>query len=207
MTYHQRAWHRGVYTHFHTPVVLLPCSGSVSRCGGHPVTIQWYLWVDVYPSTKYMWSCLPFCQQRHPHPLHMAQELHPSLVDALADIHWRSHSFLFIHPREVFLAWCWVITRPSSSCGIVLLSLPLGVGFTEVGLVHLSHTWQDTHMHRGMSSFWCTMRRSHWLQCRTCMNSHAGLSVHMRGHLLWSGFNPMATISSHSTISVFEPLS
>ena len=46
-----------------------------------------------------------------------------------------------IHPREVFLAWCWVDVIPPSSHGVVSLSLPLGVGLTGVGLVHQSHTW------------------------------------------------------------------
>ena len=50
-----------------------------------------------------------------------------------------SHLF---HPREIFLSWCWVIARLSSSCGIALLWPPLGVCLVGVGLVHLSHTWQ-----------------------------------------------------------------
>ena len=125
--------------------------------------IQWHLWVDIYPSIKCMWSCWSFCQWRHPCPLHIAWNLHLSSVDALADIHRRSHSFPFIHPREVFLAWHWVITRPSSSCGIVLLSLPWGVDLTGVGLVYPSHTWQ-TPMHKGTPAS-DTMQRS-WLWCR-----------------------------------------
>ena len=91
--------------------------------------------------------------------------LHPYSVDAPVDVHGRSHSFPFIHPRGVFLAWCWVITRPLSSCCIVLLSLPLGVGLTGVGLVHLSHTWH-TPTHKGTPPS-DAMRRN-WLQCRTC---------------------------------------
>ena len=94
--------------------------------------------------------------------------LRPSSVDAPVDIHGRSHSFIFIHPREVFLAWHWVITRPLSSCGVVLLSLPSGVGLTGVRLVHLSHTWQ-TPMHVrehqllmqwGGAQLWC---RTAWI--------------------------------------------
>ena len=105
-------------------------------------TIQWYLWVDIYPSTKCIWSCQPFCQWRCPCPLHIVWKIHPSSVDTPADVQRRSHSFPFIHPREVFLTWCWVIARPLSSCGIVSLSLPPGVGLTGVGLVHPSHAWQ-----------------------------------------------------------------
>ena len=107
-------------------------------------TISWHLQAeDIYPSTKCMWSC------RHPLPLHITWSLHPSSVDALADAHRRSCSFLLIHPRKVFLAWCRVITRPLSTCGIVSLALPLGAGLTGVGLIHLSHAWQ-TPTHRRM---------------------------------------------------------
>ena len=127
-----------------------------------------------------MQSCQPFCQWRCPCPPHITWNLHPSLVDAPVDIYGKSHSFPFIHPREVFLAWHWVITRPSSSCGIVLLSLPLGVGLTEVELVHLSHTWQTpTHKEAPASD---ATRRSR-LQCRMCefscwsFTSYEGTSV------------------------------
>ena len=51
------------------------------------------------PSTKHMWFC------RHPLPLHITWGLHPSLVGALADVHWRSCNFPLIQPREVLLAW------------------------------------------------------------------------------------------------------
>ena len=46
-------------------------------------------------------------------------------VDALVDIHSRSHSFPLIHPREVLLAGHWVTAHPLISCGIILPSLPL----------------------------------------------------------------------------------
>ena len=124
--------------------------------------ICWHLWVDIHPFTNRMWSCQPYCQWRHPCPLHIALNLHPSSMDTLVDIHGRSHSFLFIHPRKVFLAWCWVIARPLSSCDVVL-SLPPGVGLTWVGLVHLACAWQ-TPMHKGMPAS-DAMRRS-WLRCR-----------------------------------------
>ena len=125
--------------------------------------IWWHLQAgDIYLSAKCMWSC------RHPLPLHITWSLHPSLVDA-SHIHGRSHSFMLIHPREDFLAWCWVIARPLSSHGVFSLSLPLGVGFTGVGLVHLSHAWWTcTHKGAPVSD---VMRRSQ-LWCRTCDCPH-----------------------------------
>ena len=122
-------------------------------------TIQWHLQADIYPSAKHTWSC------RHPLPLHITWSHHLSTVDALADIHGRICSFLLIHPREVLLAWCWVITRPLSSHGIISLSLPLGVGLTGVGLVHLSYA-QQTPSHKGMPI--SDMTRRSWLWCRMC---------------------------------------
>ena len=105
-------------TEGHIPISY-PWLSSISRHGGHPVcypmaSMDW----DVYPSAKCTWSC------RHPLPLHITWSLHLSSVDAPADVHGRSHSFLLIHFREVFLAWHWVIARPLSSHGIVSLSLP-----------------------------------------------------------------------------------
>ena len=158
MIQHWRAWHSRGYTHFipqwsyyHVPVLWVVMVVIQSA-------IYWHLWADVYPSTKCMWVCQPFCQRRHPCLLHIAWNLHPSSMDAPADIHRRSQSFPFIHPREVFLAWCRVIIRPLSSCGVVLLSLPLGVGLTGVGLVHMSHAWQ-TPTHKGTPASY-TMRKS-----------------------------------------------
>ena len=146
---------------------------------------------------------------------------------------WRSHSFPFIHPRGVFLAWCWVITRPLSSCGIVLMSLPLGVGLTGMGLVHLFHTWQ-TPMHKRMPAS-DAMRRS-WLQCRMhefpywSFTSYDRMSViiwhtphevcppicpwsssSLEKHPSWLRWDYQTSsqwnlFSGHCTISVFEPL-
>ena len=80
-----------------------------------------------------------------PCPLHITWNLHPSSVDALVDVYGRSCSFPFIHPKEVFLAWHWVIARPLSSCGIVLLSLSSGSrldwGGTGTSVLYLA----DTH--------------------------------------------------------------
>ena len=180
-----------------------------------------------------MQACQPFCQGRHPHPLHIAWNLHPSSVDALVNAHGRSHRLPFIHPREIYLAWCWVITRPLSSCGIVLLSLPLGVGLTGVGLVHPSHTWH-TPMCKGMpvsaarrrSQLWCRM---HEFPCWS-FTSYEGTSVAIWHTTSWDlsshlsliflfpwkasaltrmrlpGFKPWCQFSSHNTTSVFELL-
>ena len=106
--------------------------------------IQWHIWAgDIYPPSKCMWSC------RHPLPLHITWSLHPSSVDTPVEVHGRRCSFSLIHPREVLLAWHWVIARPLTSHGIISLSLPLGIGLTGVGMVHLSHAWW-TPMHREM---------------------------------------------------------
>ena len=126
------------------------------------------------PSAKCMQSC------RHPLPLHITWSLHLSSVDALVDIHWRSHSFPLIYPSKVLLAWCWVIARPLSSCGIVSLSLPLGGGLTRLELVHWSHAWQ-TPTHKGTPV--SDARRRSQLQCRMCdclhwfVTSYEGTSV------------------------------
>ena len=152
-----KTWHRGVHTHYIPPMVLLLWFSSMA-------------WAeDIYPSTKCMQSC------RHPTPTTLTWSLHLFSVDT----NGRSHSFPLIHPREVFLAWCWMITRPLSTHGILLLSLPLGVGLTGVGLVHLSHALQ-TPIHRGTS---VTDAMGSQLQCRMCdclhwsIISYEGMSV------------------------------
>ena len=186
---------------------------------------------DVYPSTKHMCSCWPFCQKRHPHTLHITWNLCPSSVGTLVDVRGRSHSFPLIHHRWVFLAWCWVITRPSSSCGIVILSLPLGVGLSRVRFTHLSHTWQMSTW-KGMPASDAMRRRQ--LQCRMCecpcwsLTSYEGtcvmiwhttswgLSCHLSLIFLFPWkvsalirWDHQASIlqhifSGHSTISLFE---
>ena len=57
---------------------------------------------DVIPLVK----CT--CSFQCLHPLHITLSLHPSSVDAPADVHSRSCNFLLIHPREVLLAGQWV---------------------------------------------------------------------------------------------------
>ena len=159
MMNHQKTWHGGVQTHFipqwscyHDPALWTVMVVIQS-------TIQWYLKADVYPSTKCTQSCQPFCQWRHPCPVHITWNLHPSSVDALADIHKRSCSFPLIHCREVFLAWHWVITRPSSSCGVVLLSLPSGSRLDWGGAGTFVPYLTETHT-QGNDSFWCHKEES-----------------------------------------------
>ena len=161
-------------------MVLLLQSTSVSSHGGHPVCYPMASsGLDIYPSTKFMQSCWPFCHWRHPHPLHITWNLHPSSVDAPVNVHGRSHSFPLIHPREVFLASCRMIARPSSSCGIILLSIPLGV---------TAWLWWGWYIHPILG------RHPHIRECQLltwrggaacdvgCMNVCAGLSLHTRGH-------------------------
>ena len=158
MVSHWKTWHRGVLTH---SIPLWSCNHDLVLWVVMAVilsAVQWHLRAeDIYPSTKCRQSC------RHLLPLHITLSLHPSLVDAPVGIQGRSHNFPLIHPREVLLAWCWVIARPLSTCGAISLSLPLGVGLTGVGLVHLSCAWW-TNTHKGMQVS-DTMRRS-WLWCR-----------------------------------------
>ena len=142
MTGHPRTWHGGCIPISYPTMVLLPWLSSMHSHGSHRVchpmaSIGW----DVYPSAKCTQSC------RLSYWLHITWSLHPSSVDAPADVHGRSCSFPFIHPREVFLAWCWVYIRPPSCHGVVSLSLPLGVGLTGGGAGTLvpyladNHTW------------------------------------------------------------------
>ena len=119
---------------------------------------------DIIPSAKH--TCSFWCLQPH----HVTWGLHSSSVDALADIHGRSHNFPLIHPREVLLAGHWVTMLPIFFCVVTLVSPPVEVGLHGVGLVHLSHTWWMP-IHKGMptsdmmrrSQFWWTMHDiPHW---------------------------------------------
>ena len=129
---------------------------SVSSCVSHGVHhLMASMGKDVIPSAK----CT--CSFWHLHLLHITWCLHPSSVDALADVHVISHNFLLIHPREVLLAGHWVTTWPLLSCGIITSSLPLEVGLHGVGLVHLSHTWL-TPIHKGMATSDMMRRSQFW---------------------------------------------
>ena len=161
--HHQRTWHRGVCTHFSFPSGLATafqiCEQSWWSSGLLSTGIYWL--TSVPPSNAHEPSGNSVKEGIHGH---YTWTLHPSSVDAPVEVHRRSHSFPFIHPREVFLAWCWVIARLLSSCDVALPSLPPGIGLTGVGLVHLFHTWQ-TPMHKGIPAsdamkrgqLWCRM--------------------------------------------------
>ena len=163
MVNHQRTWHREVHTHF-TPFFWSCYHDSV-------------LWVVVAVIQSTSWWHLQAVTSLPPpnicnpadiaHPLHITWSLHLSSVDAPVDVHSISCSFLLIYPREVCLAWCWVITRQLFSHGIFLLSLPLGAGSTGVGLVHLSYAWwTPTHRETTVSG---VMRRSLlWWRIHDC---------------------------------------
>ena len=103
---------------------------------------------------------------------------HPQM-DTLVDVHGRSHSFLLIHPREVLLAWHWVIARPLSSHGIVLLSLPLGSGLNWGGTGISVPCLVDTHT-QGNTSFWCDEGGSQ-LWCRMHDCTHVGSVTSYKG--------------------------
>ena len=136
--------------------------------------------IDVTPSTRH--TCSFLCLLPH----HITQGLHPSLVDAPADDHSKSHNFLLIHPREVSLVGHWVTTLPLFSCGVISVLPLVEVGLHVVGLVIFP-------MHDG-----CLYTR----ECQPliqqeevgfgggCMTFHAGLSLHKRGHLLQSDSPP-----------------
>ena len=144
MANYQKTWHGGVHTHF-TPHFWSCYHDSV----------LWMVVVVIWSTIQFHLQAvmsLPPPNVHDPadiaHPLHVTWSLHPSSVDALADVHSRNCSFPLIQPREVCLAWCWMIAWPLFSCGVFSLSLPLGVGLTGVGLVHLSCAWQ-TPTHKG----------------------------------------------------------
>ena len=155
---------RGTYP-FHPPFwscKLWPSSmSSCVGCGVHHLMES--MGSDIIPLTKHM------CSFWHLHPLHLTSSLHPSSVDALADIYSRSCNFLLIHPREVLLAGHWLTAWPLLSCGIIISSLPLEIGLHQVVLVHLSSAWW-TPIHKGMptsdvirSWFWWRMHdHPHW---------------------------------------------
>ena len=103
----QRAWDGGVNTHFipqwscyHVPILWVVVVAVQSAM---PLTSTGWCLSPLQMHVSLHW---PFCPRRHPCPLHITWNLHPSSVDTLVDLHRRSHSFPFIQCREVFLAWC-----------------------------------------------------------------------------------------------------
>ena len=131
--------------------------------------------IDIIPSALHM------CSFQSLQPNHDTCGLHPSSVDALVDVHGRSHNFPFFHLREALLVGHWVIALPLSSCGILFSSPPTEVVLHWVGLVHLSHVWWlPIHMEPQSLTQWGEVSFSGGL-----VTVHIGLSLHKRGHQLW----------------------
>ena len=133
---------RGTYP-FHTPMVLQLWLSSMSSCGSCSVH---------YLMALMGWRCLHPPPNACPLPLHITWSLHLSSVDAPVDVCRRSHNFPLIHPREVLLAWCWVIARPLSTHGIFLP--PLGRWLNWGGAATSVPCLVDTHT-QGDASLWC----------------------------------------------------
>ena len=69
-------------------------------------------------------SALYMCSSEGLQPKHFTCGLHPSLVDALVDVHDPSHNFPYFHPWEAFLVGCQVTPLPFCSCGVISSSPP-----------------------------------------------------------------------------------
>ena len=128
---------QGLLTHFTPPVSVwscLPCPSSVIGCIPLGVTICQHQQASIIiPSA--LCTCSFQCLQPH----QVTCGLHPSSVDAPVDVHGRSCTFPFFHPREALLVGCWVTTLPLSSGGILFLSPLTEIVMHGVGLGHLSH--------------------------------------------------------------------
>ena len=123
---------------------------------------------------------------RHPLPLHVTWSLHLSSVDAVVDVHRRSHSFLLIHPQGSLPGLTLGVCQTTIFLWHNLTVTPPGSRLNWVGLVHLSHAW------------WTPKQR----ECQFLMQQgEAGCSVghitvcigpslHTRGCLSWSDTPP-----------------
>ena len=111
----------GITYLFHSPHFTWPCLPWPSSMIGHiPLGVHYppaSMGIDVIPSTLHM------CSFQSLQPNHITCGLHPSSVDALVDIHRRSHNFPFFHPRETLLAGHQMTTLPLSSYGVLFLHL------------------------------------------------------------------------------------
>ena len=83
--------------------------------------------------------CLCMCSFQGLQPHHLTCGLHPSSVDALADVHGRIHNFPLIQPSKALLVCHWMITLPLFSCDTDYISPLTEVVLHGLGLVHLSH--------------------------------------------------------------------
>ena len=117
-------------------------------------------------------------------------------LDALVDIHGRSHNFPLIHPREVLLAGHWVTTQPLFSCGTILPSLPLEVGLHRVGLVCLSHAWSDIYTQEQCQPLIAMRKSQFWWRMCDCL--------HWSSHLV--GGDICHNLTHHLTCLIFPPI-
>ena len=125
----------GLLTHFTPPILILALPAMTqfsewqpSFIGSLSTSINGY---------RHHPSALHTCSSGVQQPNHLTCGLHPSLVDAAADIHDPSHNFPFFHPWEALLVGCQVSALPFCSCGIITSSPPKEVVLQGVGLVHL----------------------------------------------------------------------
>ena len=126
----------GVTYPFHSPHFCLAlhtvtqfCDWSHSSWGSLSTSINGY---------RHCSLCLHTCSFGGLQPHHITCGPHPSSVDALVDVHGRSHNFFFFHPREALLVGHWVIALPLSSCDILFFPPLTEEVLHGVGLVHLS---------------------------------------------------------------------
>ena len=120
----QESWHRGVLTHSIPPMVLKLSLSSMSSHGGHSAH---------YLMAMTGWRCLhPLPNTHDPVDIHFHYILPEVFTCPLWMLWWMSMGEVLTshltNPSEVWLAWHWVVARPLSTCGIVSLSFPLGVG-------------------------------------------------------------------------------
>ena len=147
----------GVTYPFHSPHFVwscLPWPNSVIGCiplGVHypPASTG----IDVIP------SALCMCSFWSLQPNHVTCGLHPSLVDAPADIHGRNPNFPFFHSREALLVGCWVTTLPLSSCGVLSFSPPMEVVFAWGGAGIPVPCMMAAHT-QGNANLWCNEKKS-----------------------------------------------
>ena len=173
------SWHRG-YLPVSLPLfyvwLCLPWPSSMSGCihrGVHypPASMG----IDVVPSA--LCTCSFWGLQPH----HITWGLYPSSVDALVDVHGRSHNFLFFHPREALLVGHQVTALPFSSCGILFLSPLAEVDLCGVGLVHCpmydgcpytreANLWHDEKKLVSVEDLWPSVLLSHLVRGDICCN-------------------------------------
>ena len=157
----------GVTYPFHSPQFVWPClpwPSSMIGCiplGVHNLIAS--MGIDVIA------SALHICSFWSLQPNHITCDLHPSSVDALVEVHGRSHNFPFFHPKEALLVGHWVTALPISSCGILFFPPSTEVVLRGVGLVHLFCVWQ-LPIHKGMPISDATRRSQFWWRTCDCLH-------------------------------------